>query len=429
MVRIALISPPGMYRDVPDPNALPLGLVMLATGVRDIADVAIIDAWSQCLSVEKTLAKVREFDPDLVGISLPFSECESTGIEIAEKIKSERDIPVIFGGINATFRSDFLMSHSFIDAVALGEFDFGFRKLIEVFKDREWAGVIKEKIPNLLTDRTAKTPIQQTFQYIDNLDSFPIPDFSLLPGFPDRYSPRLLVSRGCAFNCPYCASVAFWGRRVRAHSPERVIREMSILKEKWGVTRVSFSDDTFNIDPRRSRKIAELIIESGLGMEWGANMRPELITEDDLRLYVRSGLRGLLLGLESGSARILEKINRKHDLEKTREMIRLAESLGVHVHASFMIGLPDETEEDIRMTLDYARELPSSSLGFHIFHPLRGSEYGEHPEKYGIEMVSDGVGEIDAVAPVRTKNLSPMRILDYYHIARGIAEERMKGKG
>jgi radical SAM superfamily enzyme YgiQ (UPF0313 family) len=157
-------------------------------------------------------------------------------------------------------------------------------------------------------------------------------------------------------------------------------------------------------------------------------MRPELLSEDDLILYVKSGLTGLFLGLESGSPKILEKINRGHDPDRIRNLISLAGNLGVQVHASFMIGLPDETPVDIEETIEYARNLPASSLGFHIFHPLPGSEYGDNPAKYGIEITGDNdtVGEIDAVAPVCTSHLSQNQILDYYHIARGIAEERLR---
>jgi radical SAM superfamily enzyme YgiQ (UPF0313 family) len=139
-------------------------------------------------------------------------------------------------------------------------------------------------------------------------------------------------------------------------------------------------------------------------------------------------MTGLFLGLESGSPAILKKINRNHNLDKTRDLVILAQNLGVEVHASFIIGLPDETGDDIQMTIEYAVNLPSSSLGFHIFHPLPGSEYGDHPEKFGIEIIADseGVGEIDAVAPIKTKHLNPMRILDYYYMARVVAEARMK---
>ncbi|MCX6647621.1 MAG: radical SAM protein [bacterium] len=427
MTRIILISPPGLYRDTPDPNGLPLGLVMLATMAREIADVEIIDSYSLALPVSETIDRVTKSSPDMVGISLQFSFSEPAALEIAKGIKiSNPEIPMIFGGIQATARSKSLICSPFVDAIAMGEFDIGFQKIIAAFNSGGWENVSSSRIPNLMLNEISIGQIQRQSEFIDNLDSLPMPDFTLLPGFPQKYNPRLLTSRGCKFRCPYCASAAYWGHRFRAHSPERVVEEMHGLKNKWGIKRVSFSDDTFNLVSSRSAKIAELLIDSGLEMKWGASMRPELLTEDDLRLYIKSGLTGLFLGLESGSPAILKKINRNHNLDKTRDLVILAQNLGVEVHASFMIGLPDETDDDIQMTIEYAVNLPSSSLGFHIFHPLPGSEYGDHPEKYEIEIIADGegVGEIDAVAPIRTKHLNPMRILDYYYMARGVAEER-----
>jgi radical SAM superfamily enzyme len=109
-----------------------------------------------------------------------------------------------------------------------------------------------------------------------------------------------------------------------------------------------------------------------------------------------------------------------------REIVRIAENLGIKVHASFMIGLPEEKPEDVECTLEYAKSLPASSLGFHIFHPLPGSEYWKNPRRYGIEFVEQPeapgmLGDIDGAAPIRTKYLTQMQILDYFYRARGIA--------
>lgn len=427
MARIILISPPGPYRDTPDPNGLPLGLVMLATMVSDIADVEIIDSWSLALSIPETIERVIAANPDLVGISLPFSFSEKTALEIAHGVKDFKPgIPVIFGGIQASVHAVNLIGTGEVDAVARGEYEFGFRRLVEIFKSDGWDGVVFADIPNLLFEKETSGHTEKGMEFIDNLDSLPIPDFKNLPGFPDKYNARLLTSRGCRFRCPYCASAGYWGHLFRAHSPERVLKELAYLKDNWGIKRVSFSDDTFNHDRKRSIDIAGLLIKSDLEMEWGASMRPELLDENDLRFYVRSGLTGLFLGLESGSEKILRIINRNHDPDKIRALIGLAEDLGVEVHASFMIGLPDEMEADIEATLEYAENLPVSTLGFHIFHPLPGSEYGENPVKYGLGPVfgDDLVGDIDGVAPVNTRHLSPMRILDYYHAARGLMQRR-----
>jgi radical SAM superfamily enzyme YgiQ (UPF0313 family) len=113
--------------------------------------------------------------------------------------------------------------------------------------------------------------------------------------------------------------------------------------------------------------------------------------------------------------------------------VEYAESLGIESHASFMIGLPDESDEDLDLTIEYAKKLPSRTLGFHIFHPLPGSEYGNCPSRYGLEFDRSfgdlrNLGAIDSVAPVKTKHLTPMRILDYYYMGRAIAEDRIQGR-
>jgi len=429
---LVLISPPSPYRDTPDPNGLPLGLCMLASMVRDLSDVTIIDGYSRALSVANTVDATLAREPDIVGIGMPFSFSETPSLEIAEALKSvKKDLPIVAGGIHATVRAPALIENPHIDGLALGEAELTVAELVKTFIRGGWTEVAKNPPDGLLVRGEATRHPVRHRKFVENLDSLPSPAFDLLEGFPDRYAARMETSRGCGYNCPYCASAAYWGRIYRTYSPKRVVEEMSKLKERWGIRRVSFSDDTFNLDLKRAREIAKLLIDADPGIQWGASLRPELMTEEDLELYVRAGMTGIFLGLESGSPGILKEIKRAHDLDRTRELVARAESMGVEVHGSFMIGLPGEREEDIELTLKYAESLAAGTLGFHIFHPLPGSEYGENPDKYGIKLeipdsMSGGLGDIDGVAPVRTKYLSPMRILDYYQIARAIAEKRRK---
>jgi len=429
---LVLISPPSPYRDTPDPNGLPLGLCMLAAMVRDLSDVTIIDAYSRALSVANTVDATLAREPDIVGIGMPFSFSETPALEIAEALKSvKKDLPIVAGGIHATVRAPALIENPHIDGLALGEAELTVAELIKSFIRGGWTEVARNPPDGLLVRGEATRLPARRRKFVENLDSLPSPAFDLLEGFPDRYAARMETSRGCRYSCPYCASAAYWGRIYRTYSPKRVVEEMSKLKERWGIRRVSFSDDTFNLDLKRAREIAKLLIDADPGIQWGASLRPELMTEEDLELYVKAGMTGIFLGLESGSPEILKEIKRAHDLDRTRELVARAESMGVEVHCSFMIGLPGEKEEDIELTLKYAESLAASTLGFHIFHPLPGSEYGENADKYGIKLeipdsMSGGLGDIDGVAPVRTKYLSPMRILDYYQVARAIAEKRRK---
>jgi radical SAM superfamily enzyme YgiQ (UPF0313 family) len=401
---------------------------MLASVVRDMADVSIIDSYSRALGIDETVSEALAQYPDIVGISLPFSFSLFPAVSIARSLKSQSpDTTIILGGIGASVKPDRLLESGVTDFVALGEAELTLPELIKLLSDNG-IGFAKQNLPEGILTRLADSSIVgDPRKPIDNLDSLPSPSFDLLPGFPGNYSARIITSRGCPYRCPYCASAGYWGGAYRPHSPARVVHEIHRLKDTWGVNRISLADDTFNIDRERSHTIAELLIHAALGVEWGASFRPELLTIDDLKLFARSGLTGIFLGLESGSPRVLKSIRRSHDLEQTRLLIDHARQLGIAVHASFMIGLPDETREDIEMTLEYARGLSASSLGFHIFHPLPGSDFGDNPGEYGISLqtpdnIEERIGAIDTYAPISTRHLSALQIMDYYWTARAIAE-------
>jgi anaerobic magnesium-protoporphyrin IX monomethyl ester cyclase len=428
-MRLVLISPPNPLRPIPDREGLPLGLCMLGSMVRTRIDVRIIDAYSSAMTLDSTVIAALDAGPDIVGISLPYSLSEKSVVEIAGHLKSAvPNLPIVAGGVGATVRADALLESGFIDAVAIGEAETTIVDFVDMFV----AGGIDAVRTSPPAGLNLPGKDGGPRALIENLDDLPFPSFDLLPGFPAEYSARLLTSRGCAYQCRYCSSCRFWGRAFRAHSPDRVVDDMKRLRDTWGIRRISFADDTFNIDRRRANAIAEKLISAGLDIEWGASSRPELLTDDDVRLFAKAGMTGLFLGLESGSPRVIESIGRSHDPEKARRLIELAEGLGIRTHASFMIGLPDETPEDIEMTIAYARSLPASTVGFHIFHPLPGSEYGDNPEKYGIRFELSGgdedrIGAIDQYAVIRTKHLSPMQIIEYYDRARAVAMEKMRG--
>jgi len=399
--------------------------------VRDVCDVKIIDSYSGAYSIEDTLTLTLDDTPDIVGISFPFTKMIRSGLELARQIKAGNpEIGVIAGGIAASLSSGNIKSCGAIDCIARYEAENTIKEIVDLFGPGGWGEVINSPPRGTVIrngDEWNETGMREP---ITDLDSLPFPAFDLLEGFPENYNARLITSRGCSYQCPYCTSSAYWGKSFRAMSPERVCEDMERLNTVWGIKRVSFSDDTFNLNPKRAARIAELLIERKPGMKWGASCRPELLSTESLELYSGAGMTGLFLGLESGSPGILEKINRYHDLDRTRELVRSAVDLGIEVHASFMIGLPDETGEDIEKTLEYAKSLKGITLGFHVFHPLPGSEFGDNPDKYGLvregpKESNDLLGSIDSSAPFRTKYLGPMQILDYYYMARSIAAERL----
>ncbi|HDS30997.1 MAG TPA: radical SAM protein [Firmicutes bacterium] len=431
MNNLTLIIPPSPIRDFPDRAGLPLGSVMLASMVREFADVTIIDSYSKAFTPDKTVELAISANPDLVGISVPFSFSLEPAVEIAQKIRRENEnVPIVMGGLEASLSCDELLKSGVADFVSKGESEFSFSELAKKILE---SGIDEAK--NSPLDGIAFIDSGSVWHIanrdlIPDLDILPFPAYDFLPGFPDEYDARMECSRGCGFRCPFCASCGYWGNVFRGKSIGRIVDEISLLVNGWGIRQISFADDTFNRDKNRAREIASAIEKSKLRINFGASCNPSILDKADLEIFAQSGMNSMFLGLESGSKRVLKSINKSHKPDRIIPLVETAESLGIKVHASFMIGLPDETAEDIEKTLNFAEKLPASSLGFHIFHPLRGSEYGENPSKYGIEFVEtiEKVGAIDTVAPIRTKHLSPMEILDYYYRARGIADKRLSGQ-
>jgi len=404
---------------------MPLGLVMLASQLKNHPEIKIIDSYSSAQTIPGTLNEISEFDPDFISISIPFTFIENSAVEIARNLKSENpDLPVIAGSIQASLNYKNLLSSGHFDGVVIGEGEETFREIAVLFSDGGWDNVIANQ-PDGLAVLDKKNIVLPERKLLTDLDLLAEPDYSLLPDI--KYEAlRIETSRGCGFNCPYCATSQYWGH-CREFSLSRVVNVIA----KWlsrGHKRFSIADDTFNLNSKRARQLCELITSEISGdIELGVSCRPELLSRDDLKIYRDADINSIFLGLESGSPEILKSIRRAHDLDVTRELISYAISLGIDIHTSFMIGLPNETRDDIGKTLTYAESLPTSNIGFHIFHPLPGTEFGDNMSKYEIEFENvnaDGLGAIGSVAPVRTKHLSSLEISDLYDRAIAIVREK-----
>jgi len=415
VVRVVLISPPSPFRDKPDPSGMPLGLVVLGSWILGArADVAIIDGYSKAQGVDEVVAEALGLNPDIVGISIPFTFLERTALKIAGEIKKhDPKILIVAGGFQASRNYEKILREGNFDFVILNDGEEPFRGLVSLVLQGRLNVVYEKSIAGIASFKDGKILFEKPEQ-IDHLGLIR-PDYDLLPDF-EYESIRIETSRGCGFNCPYCATTGYWGRKHRPIDPATVL---TVLAEQCykGKNKFSVADDNFNFNKQHARRICEQITRLDIDPQIGVSCRPELLTREDLEIYRRAGINSIFLGLESGSPEILKQLKRAHDLDMTREMIEFAMSIGIDIHTSFMIGLPGETRDDIKKTLEYADSLPTSNIGFHIFHPLPGSEFGDNMEKYGMTIENpefEGLGAIGSVAPIRTGNLSSMEISDFY---------------
>ena len=229
--------------------------------------------------------------------------------------------------------------------------------------------------------------------FIADLDSLPFPAWDLLEGFPQRYLPApfkvrqlpattLVTTRGCPNTCIFCDRSVF-GSSCHAYSAEYVVRQMTELYHRYGIREFSFEDDTFITFKSRLQDICNRLIELGLDISWTCLGRVNHVTADNLRLMKRAGCWQISFGIESGSQEILSLINKRIRLDQVRQAVRLSREAGIRTKGFFILGHPGETRETMRMTIDFALELPLDDISVCHMTPFPGTELHARAAEFG----------------------------------------------
>ncbi|MBZ0253886.1 MAG: B12-binding domain-containing radical SAM protein, partial [Candidatus Methylomirabilis sp.] len=230
----------------------------------------------------------------------------------------------------------------------------------------------------------------------DDLDTLEWPAWDLL--MPETYPPRplggfckkhplgyVLASRGCPYDCTFCAGRNVYGKTVRWRSPEKVIEELRYLKEERGIQEFHILDDNFTFNPQFVMEFCERYIASGLKMPWNCSsgIRLDFLDDRVVSTMVRAGCYSGSVGIESGSERIIKDMKKATTREKMRDKVRLLRSHGMFVTGLFIVGYPTETREDIEETIRYAKTLDLTRATFTTFVPLPGTESWELLQRTG----------------------------------------------
>jgi len=191
----------------------------------------------------------------------------------------------------------------------------------------------------------------------------------------------MLISRGCPFDCTFCAVHETMGKKWRVKTPELLVNEIIGLKEKYQLEGIWFKDSIFNMNKKWVEEFCNLLLEKKVDIAWQANTRIDLVDEEQIKLMKKAGLTQLDFGIESGSNQILEKLHKHIKVDEIKEKIDIAHKY-VKVFGFFMIGIPGETEEDIFKTFELAKSLKLDTSSWSIYSPLPGSTlYNEFVEK------------------------------------------------
>jgi len=375
---------------------LPLGLLCPATPLHeDGYRVEVIDQFAEP-EWEARFERALEHRPTCLGVTCMTGPQILRAVEGSRRFKQRHpDVPVVWGGIHASLLPEQTLASPWIDIVVSGEGEKTFPELVRALENGTPLADVKGI--SYKQDGEVKTTPPRPFV---NLDEEPPVAYQLVD--VDRYRRKVFgrdhvtlnTSRGCTFACKFCWDPVFHMRRWRAMSAETVLDQMKRVIRDYDIRGFLFSDDHFFIDMERAYKIFEGIVREDLGVTIGkAQIRADTICrmdEDFLDLVVRAGVRRFTVGVESGSARILELIKKQVTVEQVmhaNEMIAPTPIVPLYL---FMMGLPTETPDDLRQSIELADALieknPKSGKSFNIYTPYPGTELFDTAVEHGLKV-------------------------------------------
>jgi len=405
-MKIQLFVPPGGYfaeRWTKGSSMPPLGLLYIAAVLeKEGHEIRIVPADILKLSWDQIAGEIRAYKADIIGVT-STTENRFQSFELIKLAKKEHPLGLtVMGGPHASMAAEDCLEHiSELDIVVKGEGEETMRELCGVLdgtnnKDAfsSVSGISYRQEGNIYTN-PPREPIK-------DLDTIPRPAYHLIPfeAYNFRFevpgqgplpAVNMMSSRGCPFNCNFCATPINWGRLVRMRSVENIIDEIEFLIDEYGVKVIFFFDDTFNTNPKRVHAICDQIIERKLDIYFKCDVRIDLIDRSLLVKMKEAGLFHLSFGIEAGSERVREEIvNKKLDVEDFFNLVEWCNELDIIPNAFFIFSHPTETWEEaqksIKIIEKYKEKIEASIAILHIYPgtPLEktAQEMGVLPENF-----------------------------------------------
>jgi radical SAM superfamily enzyme YgiQ (UPF0313 family) len=338
-------GPPAEYREGDldaDFYQTPYGLFSLgAQAIRAGHQVKVINlssfAWS---SVEQV---IRALDADLFGMSCWTANRRGVALVAQAIRKAHPNAPIVVGGPHATpLAREMLGHHPEIDVVSLGESDDTFLEIVA----KAAAKAPLTGIPGTAYRAEGGAVIGPKRASIHDLDALASPH--------DYFDTHIVMtSRGCPWACTFCGADTTWGRGFRSHSVGYTLDAMERVLSRLRVKMIQIKDDTFTTNKKRVLELCRKIRERKLEFFWSCDTRVDLLTDELLREMRLAGCSRLSLGVESGSQRILDAIDKKITPAEIIESTELAKKYGIRVRYYMMLGNRGETRETFQETLDF----------------------------------------------------------------------------
>lgn len=349
------------------PTGLPIGLCQLSAVLKKKG--YIINGLDLMIDSEE-LFNNKVKDVDILGITVT-TRTLSESIRIASNAKKiNPSIKVIAGGPHSTLLPTDIINNKCFDYCVVGEGEYTIVELIEAIEG-------KRSIENVkgIWYREGNTLHQNKGREFEkNLDLFPFPDRDLFDinkyGRKNWYATPIMASRSCPNNCSNCVpALHIISGKYRKRSVKNVIVEMKMLYSKYSIKYFFFQDNTISINKRWFMELMNAIknIPFFKKIKWSCTVTMNTLNREVLELMKESGCFKFYVGVESGSQEVLDNIlNKKVSLEHTKEILRIADDIGLEYHLFFMIGIPGETKEQMLETVEFAKHSNANTILFNV---------------------------------------------------------------
>ncbi|MBI5893531.1 MAG: B12-binding domain-containing radical SAM protein [Deltaproteobacteria bacterium] len=372
---------------------------------------------------------VKESNPAFIGIGVPYTMLYPTALKIAEICKKVKpDCVIALGGPHVSYRDKVCFEDSeYVDIVIRGEGEWTVLDVIKtILQKKEF-----DNVSGITFKHSSGKVIKNQQRPLGDIKEIPMPDYSLLPeGFVKNMAVSIVGSRGCAYKCTYCNESLFWGQKVRQFPVEMLFEEIKTLAEKYGNYAVGLEDSMFNM---RSKYFFELCDKLGtikLHPAFYILSRVDSVTDDGFAAMKKAGVNNLILGIENGSQKVLDKMNKKITLPQAIDVCKNAVKNGLIVDTFWIIGHPGDNPEEAEITIDavarFYREGLHQNSEIAMFVPYPGTRIFEHPEEFGLEILTydwEKWARFNSEPVCQLKDFSREDIMGYWIAANKIANE------